>query len=246
MPKKMRWALIAPVFVVGMALAQTVLDNDGIVKMVKAGLGDDVIVSMIDAQPGNYTVTPDAMVQLKQDGVSDKVLSAMIAKFSSASASSAPETAPSPGSAPTPAAAAAPAQPALATGPSATAPDQPASANAPAGNRQAPRVFLQSASNGNTWNSRRDQSMEMSKDFQKTCPGIIVTINQQMADYTLILSHIELGAWARDNQLQVADKTGDLLKTKEGGSIKGNVKTMCNLILSDWARQQATISTGGK
>jgi hypothetical protein len=186
------------------------------------------------------------MVQLKQDGVSDKVLSAMIAKFSSASVSNAPESAPSPEPAPTPATASAPAQPASAAGPPATAPDQPASPNAPVGNRQAPRVFLQSASNGNTWNSRRDQSMEMSKDFQKTCPGVIVTINQQMADYTLILSHIELGAWARDNQLQVADKTGDLLKTKEGGSIKGNVKTMCGLILSDWARQTVTTNGEGK
>jgi hypothetical protein len=239
MRKKMHWAVIAFMFVAGMALAQTILDNDGIVKMVKAGLGDDVIVSMISAQPGNYTVTPDAMVQLKQDGVSDKVINAMIAKFASTSPSTAPASAsaPSSGPAPPPATASAQAQPALATGPPATAAEQPATPNAPTGNRQAPRVFLQSASNGNTWNSRRDQSMEMSKDFQKACPGIVVTINQQMGDYTVILSHIELGAWARDNQLQVADKSGDLLKTREGGSIKGNVKTICTLILSDWAKQ---------
>jgi hypothetical protein len=48
-------------------------------------------------------------------------------------------------------------------------------------------VFLQAASHGNTWNSRRDQSMEMSKDFEKVCPGVRVTINQQVADYTVIL-----------------------------------------------------------
>lgn len=114
--------------------------------------------------------------------------------------------------------------------------EQPA-ANAPVSDRQQPRVFLQAASHGNTWNARRDQSMEMSKDFEKVCPGARITINQQAADYTVILNHIEVGLFARDNQIQVADKNGDLLKNKEGGSIKGNVKGVCTLILSDWNKQ---------
>jgi hypothetical protein len=114
-------------------------------------------------------------------------------------------------------------------------PEQPTQ-NTPA--RQGPpRVFLQAASHGNTWNARRDQSMEMSKDFERDCPGVRVTINQQAADYTVILNHIEVGLLARDNQLQVADKNGDLLQTKEGGGIKGGVKNVCALILSDWAKQ---------
>ena len=79
--------------------------------------------------------------------------------------------------------------------------------------------------------------MEMSKDFERDCPGVRVTINQQAADYTVILNHIEVGLLARDNQLQVADKNGDLLQTKEGGGIKGGVKNVCALILSDWAKQ---------
>jgi len=79
--------------------------------------------------------------------------------------------------------------------------------------------------------------MEMSKDFAKICPGVRVTINQQVADYTVILNHIELGLFARDNQMQVADKNGDLLKTREGGGIKGSVKNVCELILADWAKQ---------
>jgi len=62
------------------AIAQQPLTNDSIEKMVKAGLGDDVIVSMIQSQPGNYDVTPDTLVALKKDGLSDKVLSAMAAK----------------------------------------------------------------------------------------------------------------------------------------------------------------------
>jgi len=63
-------------------LAQEALTNDSIVKMVKAGLGDEIIVSTIQSQPGNYNVTPDALVALKGNGVSDKVLAAMEAKAS--------------------------------------------------------------------------------------------------------------------------------------------------------------------
>jgi hypothetical protein len=130
----------------------------------------------------------------------------------------------------------APAQPTPAPNQEPTAPAQQSAQNAPVA-KGSPRVFLQSASHGNTWNARRDQSMEMGKDFEKDCPGVRVTINQQMADYTVLLNHIEVGLIARDNQMQVADKNGDLLETKEGGGIKGGVKKVCELILSDWAKQ---------
>lgn len=97
-----------------------------------------------------------------------------------------------------------------------------------------PRVFMQSQSHGNQWNARRDQSMEMSKDFEKDCPGVRITLNQQNADYTVSLNHIEVG-FARDNQFQIADKNGDLLtRTKEGGSIAKGVKKACAQILADW------------
>jgi hypothetical protein len=111
--------------------------------------------------------------------------------------------------------------------------EQPSQSPAPLPNK--PRVFLQSSSHGNTWNAHRDQSMEMSKDFEKACPDVRITLNQQMADYTVALNHIEHG-FARDNQFQIADKNGDLLSTtKEGGSIKGGVKKACDQILADWA-----------
>jgi hypothetical protein len=102
----------------------------------------------------------------------------------------------------------------------------------------APRVFLQAQSKGNNRNASRDQSMEMSKDFEEVCPGVRITISQQMADYTVLLNHIEVGLLVRDNQFQLADKNGDLLsKTKEGGSIKSGVKKVCDLILADWNKK---------
>src|SRR5215471_4676951 len=62
------------------ATAQQPLTNESIQKMAKAGLGDDVIVSMIQSQPGHYDLTPDTLVSLKSAGLSDKVLAAMAAK----------------------------------------------------------------------------------------------------------------------------------------------------------------------
>lgn len=73
----------------GTTWAQQALNNDAITKMVKSGLSDDTIVSMIQSQPGAYTVTPDSMIALKQNGVSDKVLAAMAAKGATPAAGSA-------------------------------------------------------------------------------------------------------------------------------------------------------------
>ena len=65
-----------------LALCQT-LDNDAVLRMVKAGLGPDVIVTMVQTQPGNYKVGADEMIALKTAGVPDKVIAAMLAKGSS-------------------------------------------------------------------------------------------------------------------------------------------------------------------
>jgi hypothetical protein len=100
-----------------------------------------------------------------------------------------------------------------------------------------PRVFLQANSHGNTWNARRDQSIEMAKDFQKHCPDVRISLAQNNADYTVILNHIEVG-FSRDNQMEVANKSGDLLATREKGGIKGGVKEVCSIILADWQKPQ--------
>jgi hypothetical protein len=58
--------------------------------MVKAGLGDDLIVATIRSSPGSYSLTPDALISLKKQGVSEKVLSAMIEKNAGGPAAPAP------------------------------------------------------------------------------------------------------------------------------------------------------------
>ena len=77
-------------------LAQAPLTNDSIVKLVKAGLGDDVIVGMVDVQPAKYSLSPDDLIALKKEGVSDKIIAAMLKK-SAAAPPSEPAKASAPG-----------------------------------------------------------------------------------------------------------------------------------------------------
>ena len=59
---------------------QTKMTNDSVIKMVKAGLSDDLIVQTITDQPGQYTTDADALVALKQAGASERVIQAMVNK----------------------------------------------------------------------------------------------------------------------------------------------------------------------
>jgi hypothetical protein len=78
--------------------AQQVMNNDSVVKLVKAGLSDDLIVTTINGSPGAYDTSTDGIIALKTAGASDKVIGAIIAK-AAAPATPAPGPAPSTASA---------------------------------------------------------------------------------------------------------------------------------------------------
>src|ERR1039458_7114893 len=61
-------------------LAQQTMNNDAIVKMVKAGLSDSVVVATIQASPGQYDTSTSALVALKGAGFDDTVVAAMLGK----------------------------------------------------------------------------------------------------------------------------------------------------------------------
>lgn len=76
--------------------AQQTLNNDTVIKMVKAGLSDEIVVSTISSSPGTYDTTPDGLIALKQASVSDKVISAIVSKGAApATAPTAPPVRPS-------------------------------------------------------------------------------------------------------------------------------------------------------
>lgn len=75
------------------ALAQETLTNESVLKMVKSGLGESLIVTMVQTQPGKYSLAADDLVKLKEAGVSEKVMTAMLAKASGGAPSGNPTTA---------------------------------------------------------------------------------------------------------------------------------------------------------
>ena len=71
--------------------AQQALNNETIIRMVKNGLSDDVIVSAINALPGIYDTSTDGLTAMRIAGVSDRVVALILVK-SVAPAPIAPET----------------------------------------------------------------------------------------------------------------------------------------------------------
>jgi hypothetical protein len=63
-----------------LASAQEGLTNDAIVKLFQAGIAEDVVLSMVRTQPGQYVLTTDQIIALKSAGVTDRVVAAMVEK----------------------------------------------------------------------------------------------------------------------------------------------------------------------
>ncbi len=77
------FAAFVVVFLAGAlsAHAQQAITNTDVVKMVKAGLGAEIVVATIRSAPAkNFDTSPDALVQLKTGGVPEAVIAAMLAE----------------------------------------------------------------------------------------------------------------------------------------------------------------------
>lgn len=119
-----------------------------------------------------------------------------------------------------------------------------------------PRVFVQGKGSENVsskgsggggshwaaWGSKstidsHDESMEVTKDLQKDCSGVTVTINENNADYIVMLnreSKQNRGLLRSNSQIQVANKAGDILGAKATHTVGNAAKDACNLIVADW------------
>jgi hypothetical protein len=65
------------------AEAQTVqpkppLTNASVIKLVRAGFKEKTVISIIDSSPTNFDLSPDRMIELKRNRVSEKIIVAMV------------------------------------------------------------------------------------------------------------------------------------------------------------------------
>ena len=196
----MRRSIIALVFLAfcPLLVAQQALNNDAVIKLVKVGLSDDLIVSTINSQAGTYDTSTDGLIALKAAGVSDKVVAAIMAK----SAAPAPAAlAPIPPSLPVPVPVAAP-------GPAAQPPSPPAPPQLFHSTDGKIRVYVTDhpmfESNGmirasgdrnggsaagvsHTQAGDDPRTVEVEADIMKVCPAYIVASNNlDRADLVLV------------------------------------------------------------
>src|SRR5215510_2584900 len=73
--------------------AQETLTNQSVVEMVKAGLSERVIIAKIRTSPTNFDTSTDALIALKKNGVSEKVIETIMSP-TAAAAPAAPPAAP--------------------------------------------------------------------------------------------------------------------------------------------------------
>lgn len=62
------------------AAAQNSLTNAAVVKLTKAGFKEKTIIQIIGSRIPNFDLSPDRMIELKRNGVSEKVIIAMLAR----------------------------------------------------------------------------------------------------------------------------------------------------------------------
>ncbi len=60
------------------AMGAEVLTNDAIVTLIKAGLGEDLIIGKIRISQNQFDLSTEALLKLKNDGVSEAILKAMV------------------------------------------------------------------------------------------------------------------------------------------------------------------------
>jgi len=81
--------ILATLLAFGFLLAgQETLNNEGIIKLVKAGMTEELIINVIRQQPGTYLMGATELVALKEAGVSEKLIGAMLDKGKTPTAAS--------------------------------------------------------------------------------------------------------------------------------------------------------------
>jgi len=58
------------------------LTNDSVISMVKVGLSDKAIISLIKESRTEFNRNPESLIQLKKDGVSNSIIEAMMLNYS--------------------------------------------------------------------------------------------------------------------------------------------------------------------
>ncbi|PZD74258.1 hypothetical protein C1752_01409 [Acaryochloris thomasi RCC1774] len=81
--KKTLWVatsaiLLNPVVVLSQS-AREFLTNSDVLKLIKAGIPEETIILSVQNSPANFDTSPEALIELRQQGVSQQIMNAMLA-----------------------------------------------------------------------------------------------------------------------------------------------------------------------
>ena len=76
--REVHWLIIALFVLAPHVSAAEVLTNDSIITMVKAGFGEEVIISKIKVSQNQFDLSTQALVTLKAQGVSEAIIKTMV------------------------------------------------------------------------------------------------------------------------------------------------------------------------
>lgn len=223
------------------AVGQSILDNAVIVKLVKAGVGEETVLGMISQQPGAYSLSADDLIALKKAGATDKIIAAMVVRNGAGSPVAVKEG-----------------QQAVVTTPHPLPPPGPQASGYEPSSGQV-RVYV---SDSQSWEMRggwsagrwggsgyqaggaRPQTAEIIKTFNQRCSDVTVTNNVAKADFAVTLDHEGgKGYLRRRNKIVVFDRSGDAIFSDSTRAPGSSVKDACEAILRSAASRTPNLGT---
>jgi hypothetical protein len=72
--------ILSPAALAQNSQSQKTLNNASVVKLAKAGFKEKTIISIINSRVPNFDLSPDRMIELKRNGVTEKIIVAMLAR----------------------------------------------------------------------------------------------------------------------------------------------------------------------
>jgi hypothetical protein len=215
--------------------AQERFNNETILKLVKAGIGEDIIVGLVNQQPGKYALSADDMIALKKAGVSDKVIAAMLVRNGESSGQPAPTVALRVNSS-------------SEAVPAAAIPRDTTSTSSSSATDGLTRVFVTDSQSWETrggWNATgdksgsggyqsggaRQQTAEIMEAFNQRCPRITVTNSVERADFALTFDHDGGKGILRRHKIVVFNRDGDDIFSDATRELGNSVKDACEAIL---------------
>jgi len=198
------WFLVVPAF----AQTPKALTNDDVVKMVKAGLQESLIIKAIESSPSAFDTSVPRILALKKDeGVPDNVIEAMIAVQAKSKTSTAPSS---------------DSTPRLITS-AVDRGDQSSSRSNP------PAIYVEEVSSTGGIMASSDTTLEAIKTLTKK--GMHVVTIRDKADYVLQITR-QLGkkSWKKDTKVALVNRAGEVVYANSTRSIGGGVGDVVDFI----------------